>query len=207
MFDALTDQQLERLRDLLEAGEQANKTLGDGVGFMLIAAAHQQLKTRALSAAPSSDLGVPPAVPPITPHELSARLRQLPGALQPSRTSTTKWAPVTTTLAAALALPATDVYVTSVGGLSRNIAVRLSQSAKARKATVAAIVWADSSEPIGRAITCLQRASHATGRLHLLLTPTPHGVDLHAIVAPHHIAIPPALRDAYPAATIHSTQP
>jgi hypothetical protein len=97
------------------------------------------------------------------------------------------------------------VYVTSVGGLSRNIAVRLAQSRRARDAAVAAVIWAAAEEPTHQAIAAATRACVEIPRPTLVITLDAGRVDLAAIVAPPSLPAPTALTLAYPnAATIAS---
>ncbi len=105
-------------------------------------------------------------------------------------------------LGAALGLPAAAVYLTSVGGLNRNIAVRLAQSRRAREATVVAVIWAPGAEPTQQAIDAASRACVEIPRLTLVLTIEDGSLDLAAIVTPRALPAPPVLTLAYPHAPV-----
>ena len=200
-FRALTDAQLCALRRLLAAALTANPELADGEALRLVALADADAARRA-SRPPPGRVPDAAAPPPPFPGELAARLSGAVESVRPHVTSTTKWHAVGSILAAALGLPAAAVYVTSVGGLSRNIAVRLTQSRRAREATVVAVIWATGAEPTQHAINAASRACVEIPRLTLVFTIGDGRLDLAAIITPLAVPAPPLIALAYPDAAV-----
>jgi hypothetical protein len=201
LFRGLTDAQLRTLRRLLAAALAASPDLADGEALQLLALADADAARRA-SRRPPVSVPDAPSQPPPPPGEFVARLSSAVASVRPHVTSTTKWHAAGSVLAAALGLPASAVYVTSVGGLSRNIAVRLAQSRRAREATVVAVIWAPGAEPTRQALAAASRACVEIPRLTLVFTTEAGSVDLAAIVTPPSLPAPPVLTLAYPHAPV-----
>ena len=199
-FRALTDAQLRTVRRLLAAALASDPGLADGEALRLVALADADLTRRASRQPPA---GVPdaPSHPP-SPDQLVARLAGAVASVRPGITSTTKWHAAGSILAAALGVPAGAVYLTSVGGLSRNVAVRLAQSRRAREATVVAVIWAPGAEPTQQAINAASRACVEIPRLTLVFTIEDGSLELAAIVTPPALPAPPVLTLAYPHAPV-----
>lgn len=200
-FHALTDAQLEALRRLLAAAVVESSNPPGFEDLHLVSLADAEAARRAARRAPR---GVPDPRPqsPLPPDHLAARLSGAVASVRPGTTSTTKWNGIASILARVLRLPPEDVYVTSVGGLSRNIAVRLAQSRRAREATVAVVVWAAGAEPLQQALSAGARACAETPRLTLIFTIRGGDFDLAAIVSPALLPAPDALTLAYPDARV-----
>jgi len=200
-FRALTDAQLSELRRLLAAALAADPELADGEALRLVALADADAARRAQHQPPAP---VPdaPAHPLPSPDELAAQLSGAVASVRAHVTSTTKWNGAASILAAALGLPARAVYLTSVGGLSRNIAVRLAQSRRARDATVAAVIWASGAEPTQQAINAASRACVEIPRLTLVFTIEDNSLDLAALIVPPSLPPPPVLTLVYPHAVV-----
>ena len=200
-LQGLTDAQLQALRRLLAAALAAAPELADGEALQLVALAEADAARRA---ARRPAVGVPdaPLAPLPPPDVLVAGLSHAVSAVRPEATSTTKWNGVGSLLARSLGLLPEAVYVTSVGGLSRNISVRLAQSRRARDAAVAAVIWAAAEEPTHQAIAAATRACVEIPRLTLVFTIDAGRVDLAAIVVPPSLPAPSALTLAYPHAGV-----
>ncbi len=205
-FTALTDSQLTTLRDLLSTALRADPNLARGDALTLVASADSEAATRALGQLPGFDVPVP-APPPVASDELVAALAAAALAVRPEVTSTTKWATLDSLLGRALGVSPETVYVTSVGGLSRNIIVRLAQSRRAREASVAAVIWTVGTEPLQQAIASTTRACLDIPRLTLVFTIDGSAFDLAAIVTPPSLPAPPTLTLAYPAALVVHASP
>lgn len=198
-FAALSPRQIEVLSDLLHAGIAADPTLAVGEGLALITAVDAERRRRAPLTLDGSHTEAPSA---LAPAELAPSLALAAAGVRAEVTSTTKWAPVSVLLARALSLQEQSIYVTSVGGLSRNVAVRLVQSRRAREATVAALIWTPSTEPIAQAISAAARACVDLPRLTLVFATHADQFDLAAIVTPPSLPVPAALTLAYPTAAL-----
>ena len=200
-FTALSDAQLDALRELFAAATAAVPSLAIGEALRLITAADAEAARRAPRALPFADLnGSEPTQ--IESGELVSALAAEACCVRPEVTSTTKWAAVCELIGRALGLPTSAVYVTSVGGLSRNISVRLAQSRRGRDATVAAVIWSEDSEPLALAVAATTRACLDVPRLTLVFTLDGSHVDLAAIVTPPSLPAPTALTLAFPSATV-----
>lgn len=198
-FAALSDPQLASLRDLLGAALRASPELAHGDALKLVADAEAEAAERGQSRLPGVD--APALTPaPIGSAELVSALARAALAVRPEITSTTKWAEVDRLIARALGISAEAVYVTSVGGLSRNITVRLAQSRRAREASVAAVIWTVGTESLHQAVAATTRACLDIPRLTLVFTVDGSHFDLAAIVTPPSLPAPPALTLAYPTA-------
>ncbi len=137
------------------------------------------------------------------PTGLAADIRAIANDVVESNTSTTKWDPVGDVVAEALHMDPEDVYVATVGGLSRNVGVRLTQSRAARSAEVAAVMWTGGhGEPVDRAVNAAIRACRETPRLTLIFADQGSGMTLVAIVKPKGHPVPNALATEYPAASV-----
>jgi hypothetical protein len=200
-LQGLTDAQLEALRRLLAAALAASPELADGEALQLVALAETDAARRA-ARRPSVDVPDTPGLAPPPPDVLVDGLSRAVGAVRLEATSTTKWNGVGSILARSLGLPPAAVYVTSVGGLSRNISVRLAQSRRARDAAVAAVIWGAAEEPTHQAIAAASRACVEIPRLTLVFTIDTGRVDLAAIVAPPSLPAPTVLTLAYPNAAV-----
>ena len=191
-FQQLTDRQLDALRRLLAAALAASPDLADAEALQLVALADADAAHRAAhrAAVRAQDRASQPL---LAPGELAAQLSAAVASVKPRTTSTTKWDGMRSVLAGALGLPVDAVYVTSVGGLSRNVAVRLAQSRRARQASVAVLIWTPGAEPLQHATAAAVRACIEIPRLTLLFTLDAARLDLAATVAPPAIAAPAAL--------------
>jgi hypothetical protein len=199
-LQALTDAQLEALRRLLAAALAASPELADGAALQLVALAEADASRRAARPGPAR---APDAVAPApSPDVLVAAVSRAVAAVRPQATSTIKWNGVGSLLARSLGLAPEAVYVTSVGGLSRNISVRLAQSRRARDAAVAAVIWAGVEEPTHQAIAAASRACIEIPRLTLVFTIDNGHLDLAAIVTPPSLPAPAALTLAWPNAAV-----
>lgn len=199
LFGHLTDEQLRALCRLLDAALTADPSLASGDG--LVVATEAWVERRQRQTIPVRLLDAP-AEATLPPDALPGALDQAAATIRPEATSTTKWSPIAGLIARALALSATGVYVTSVGGLSRNIAVPLTQSRRAREATVAAIIWTPGGEPIGHAIAAASRACLDNSRPTLIFSLDTSRLDLAALILPPSLPAPSALTIAYPTAAI-----
>jgi hypothetical protein len=199
LFGHLTDEQLRALCRILDAALTADPSLASGDG--LVVATEAWVERRHRQTIPVRLLDEPAAAT-IPPDALPGALDQAAATIRPKATSTTKWSPIARLLARALALSQHDVYVTSVGGLSRNIAVRLTQSRRAREATVAVIIWTPGGEPTGQAIAAASRACHESPRPTLIFSHDTNRLDLAALILPPSLPAPAALTIAYPAASV-----
>jgi hypothetical protein len=199
-LQALTDAQLQALRRLLAAALAASPELVDGEALQLIALAEADAARRAARPGPGRAPDV--VAPAPSPDVLVAAVSRAVAAVRPQATSTTKWNGVGSILARALGLPPDALYVTSVGGLSRNISVRLAQSRRARDAAVVAVIWAGAEEPTHQAIAAASRACIEIPRLTLVFTIDNGHVDLAAIVTPPSLPAPAALTLAWPNAAV-----
>jgi hypothetical protein len=199
-LQALTDAQLAALRRLLAAALAAAPDMADGEALQLLALAEADAARRAARRGP---VLAPDAVAPApAPDVLVAAVSRAVAVVRPQATSTTKWNGVASILARSLGLSPEAVYVTSVGGLSRNISVRLAQSRRARDAAVGAVIWAAVDEPAHQAIAAASRACIEIPRLTLVFTIDNGRVDLAAIVTPPSLPAPAALTLAWPTAAV-----
>lgn len=197
----LTDARLQTLRRLLAAALAASPRLADGEVLQLVALAEADAPRRARLPVRTPHAAATKPAPPSS-DALVAALSRAVLIVRPQATSTTKWNHVESILARSLGLPANAVYVTSVGGLSHNISVRLAQSRRARHAAVAAVIWTAADEPTHQAVAAASRACVEIPRLTLVITHDHVTVDLAAIVAPPSLPAPPALTLAYPNAPV-----
>jgi hypothetical protein len=200
-FADLGDARLEVLRQLFSAALAASPELATGEALQLVAFADAEARSRVQQQTFDLDDAIP-ASPTIAPHDLVAALADALAAVRPEVTSTTKWGAAARLLARALGLPADVVYVTSVGGLSRNITVRLAQSRKAREAVVAAVIWTIGTESLQQAIAAATRACLDIPRLTLVFTIDADRIGLAAAITPPSLPVPTALTLAYPAALL-----
>jgi hypothetical protein len=198
-FTGLSDSELSALRALFAAALESSPRLACGDALRLVAAADAEASNRTQMQLPrlTAHIALEPA---ISSAELVASLAAAAAAVRPDVTSTTKWAAVDALLARALGVTPDAVYVTSVGGLSRNITVRLAQSRRAREAVVTAVIWTLGSEPLQQAIASATRACVEIPRLTLIFTLDGTAFDLAAIIAPPSLPAPAALTVAYPTA-------
>ena len=199
LFAELADEQLRCLRQLVAAGLSAVPGLAVGEALTVSAELEREHQRRAPT---TLSIDIPAGVPTLAPGALAGALTEAAIGVRSEATSTTKWSAVTVLLARALGLPESTVYVTSVGGLSRNIAVRLIQSRRARSASVAAVIWTPDTEPLRHAVNAAARACQDTPRLTLVFVLDGEDLQLAAIVLPSTLPAPPALRLAYPAAAV-----
>jgi hypothetical protein len=205
-FAALTDSELSALRQLFGAALRASPELSHGDALSLVAAAETEAAGRTQMRLPSLAALVV-SEPSLASTELASALAAAALAVRPEVTSTTKWAAVDALIGRSLGVAADAVYVTSVGGLSRNIIVRLAQSRRAREASVAAVIWTVGTEPLQQAIASATRACIEIPRLTLVFTIDGSAFDLAAVITPPPLPAPPALLLAYPTAQhIHAIE-
>ena len=198
-FRDLSDPQVRALRELLGVALAASPDLATGETLALGAMIDAELLRR--NGTPTAH--APLAAPEVSdPAELASTLEAAIASVRPEVTSTTKWQLVSETIGRALGLCADAVYVTSVGGLSRNITVRLAQSRRAREASIAAVVWTSGTEPLQQALAATTRACLDIPRLTLVFTLDGATVALAAIVTPPWLPAPPILTLAYPGALL-----
>jgi hypothetical protein len=201
-FSDLGDGQLEGLRRLFSAALRACPELATGEALQLVAFADREAQNRAQQEQILDLAGAAAQPPAITAYELVTALADAIAVVRPEVTSTTKWEAVATLLGRALGLSGDAVYVTSVGGLSRNITVRLAQSRKAREAAIAAVIWTIGTESLQQAIAATTRACLDISRLTLVFTVDGEHVGLAAAVTPPSLPVPTALTIAYPSAQL-----